>query len=108
MATTAIVTKPGMFEQRECGCPMEPWKYPYKCAAHVWHREVMPDSRPRVGWYAENTCPFCGRVTPAGLACAHQETCPACGVTTCDSHGMACYKTQRICPVEYPQNNRKR
>ena len=86
-----------MFTQRTCGCPEEPWKFPYVCEAHAGLRDRLPDVR-RDGWYAANTCPFCGRVNPGGLACAHVEACDLCGVRSCASHGQATYRLGICCP----------
>lgn len=90
-----------MFAQRACGCPVEPWRYPFKCEAHAAQdgRVRLPDVR-RDDWYRANTCPFCGRVNPAGLACASANVCGMCGVISCAEHRMSTYRLGVICPLE--------
>jgi hypothetical protein len=95
-----------MFAQHPCGCPVDTSRYPYRCLTHAAPRETMPRLR-RDGWYATNTCPFCGRVNPAGLACQYVETCSTCGVVSCAEHGMATYLTGRICPRIYASKRTK-
>lgn len=90
-----------MFEQRACGCPVNISAYPFRCRQHVSPaRMEMPGLR-RDAWYAANTCPFCGRVTPAGLCCSHDETCPTCEITTCERLDMMHWKmetaTKTVC-----------
>lgn len=89
------------FPREACGCPKEPWKYPYKCPGHAAQdgRIALPEVR-QDGWYGENCCPFCGRVNTYGLACSHVERCDLCGIVSCHSHRMATYLTKTICPKD--------
>lgn len=89
-----------MFAQQSCGCPVETSRYPYRCDGHAAPRVQTEKVRDRDGWYWQNTCHWCGRVNPAGLACAYVEQCPMCGITSCESHRMACYKLKVTCPRE--------
>ena len=91
-----------MFAQQPCGCPVERYKYPYKCTAHaaVDGRLRLPGVRADT-WYRENTCPFCGRVNPAGLACDSSDLCALCGVRVCwGGHNRAVYALAVICPTQ--------
>ena len=87
------------FPRHACGCPTEGYKFPYRCRDHAamdW-RIMLPDVR-QDDWYGENTCPFCGRVNPYGLACDRAEMCALCGIVSCASHGQATYRSGTICP----------
>lgn len=85
--------------QQPCGCPVETSKFLYRCYQHVHpERQRTDDAWTRGAWYRENTCFFCGRVNPGGLACATEEYCKLCGLRTCDSHGQGTYKLHIICP----------
>lgn len=94
-------------KRKPCGCPEEPWKFPYKCVGHAAQdgRIRMPEVR-QDGWYGENTCYFCGRVNPYGLACQHVYECSMCGIRSCQQHRMACYLTKTICPVIVEEHKR--
>lgn len=92
-----------MFAQRPCGCPEEPWKYPYVCGQHASRRVRLPAPPAAASnweWYRNNCCPFCWRGSPAGLACANNfvASCELCGVTSCASHNTAVYALGIICP----------
>lgn len=91
-----------MFPQQPCGCPVETSSFPYRCVAHAAPRVRLPGHPvDRHGdWYKRNTCPFCGRVNPGGLACAYVSSCDFCGTVSCDSHQMATYKLRVICPAD--------
>lgn len=87
-----------MFAQEACGCPVQPGLYPYRCYAHAVPRMQTENSHARGDWYRRETCGFCGRSNPGGLACATVERCDLCAVVSCDRHDMACYKLKIICP----------
>lgn len=91
-----------LFRQLECGCPIDVYTYPYHCEAHAARDGRVRIPHPRRAesnaWYSSNTCPFCGRVTPAGLACATATAYP-CGVVSCASHGQAHYRLGTACAI---------
>jgi|SRR5262245_33256298 len=110
-----------MFEQEICGCPKQTSMYPYRCYTHAQPRLRMPNydvyAKPkpynyptlqetlRDSWtkgdcYQHNTCRFCGRVQPLGLACSHVETCELCGIRSCQSHNQACFLLNVHCPKQ--------
>jgi len=90
--------------QQACGCPIEPWRFPYRCQDHAAPRVTMPDLR-RDDYYRRNCCPFCGRCTAVdrhgrALACSYVDTnCKLCGIVSCERHDMAAYRLKVTCPT---------
>ena len=42
------------------------------------------------GWYAENTCPACGRVNTVWKLCEVTSTCKLCGMVQCSGSSGIC------------------
>ena len=91
------------FTREACGCPVQRYYYPYKCPAHAGldGRVTLPWRTTSHGpWYDHNSCPFCGKTNPYGLACDRSKLCDLCGVRSCHSHGQATYLLKIQCPRE--------
>lgn len=87
--------------QRDCGCPVEPWRYGKVCQDHATARVMLRERSD--DWYARNCCPGCGRVNGAdrhGRAhvCQNVERFDCCGVTSCERHEMVAYRLKIACP----------